>query len=402
MLELEDALAHILATIPSPTSESILLRDAARRVQAERIESPIDLPLFDNSAMDGYGVRSRDVASAAPESPTRLRLVGRAAAGETFAGELAAGTCVRLFTGSPLPPGADAVVMQEDTRVEPNAGDQVLFLEPTRTGDNVRWRGEDVKRGATLAAPGEVLSAGRLSLLAAAGLVRVRVGRRPVVGLLATGSELKEPGEPLVPGQIYESNRIALAALVCRAGAIPEVFPLVADALAATRSALTEAFRQCDAVITSGGVSVGELDFIRPAFEETGGALQFWKVAIRPGRPFVFGRYGEKVFFGLPGNPVSALVTFLLLVHPALLRWQGAADISLPSRAGVLAESLANPEGRRHFMRVKLDASGAVRSAGVQASHILSSMAAADGLLDLPPRTTLAAGTAVQVISCQG
>ena len=223
-----------------------------------------------------------------------------------------------------------------------------------------------------------------------------------MVGLLVTGSELKEPGELLMPGQIYESNRIALAALVRRAGAIPNVLPLVVDALAATRFALTEAFRQCDALITSGGVSVGEMDFIRRAFEEVGGTLQFWKVAIRPGRPFVFGRYGGKILFGLPGNPVSSLVTFLLLVRPALLRWQGAADISLPIRSGVLAEPLGNPESRRHFMRVKMDASGKVRSAGVQASHILSSMAAANGLLDLPPRATLAAGTAVQVISCEG
>jgi molybdopterin molybdotransferase len=402
MLELEDALAQILAKIPSPTSESILLNDASGRVQAERIESPVDLPLFDNSAMDGYGVRARDVASAAPKTPTGLRLIGKAAAGETFAGEVTAGTCVRLFTGSALPRGADAIVMQEDTRAEPNGKDEVLFLEPAKPGEYVRRRGEDVKRGATLAQAGEVVSGGRMSLLAAAGLMRVRVGRQPVVGLLATGSELKELGEALIPGQIYESNRIALAAFIRRAGAIPKVFPLVVDALAATRFALTEAFRECDAVITSGGVSVGEMDFIRRAFDEAGGALQFWKVAIRPGRPFVFGRYGEKVLFGLPGNPVSALVTFLLLVRPALLRWQGAVDISLPARAGVLAEPAANPEGRRHFMRVKVDASGKVRSAGVQASHILSSMAAANGLLDLPPHTTLAAGTAVRVISCEG
>jgi molybdopterin molybdotransferase len=402
MLELEEALAQILAEIPSPTSESILLSEAGGRVLAEGVDSPVDLPLFDNSAMDGYAVHACDVASARPASPARLRLIGKTAAGETFAGTVTAGTCVRLFTGSPLPPGADAVVMQEDSRPNPDAKEEVHFLEPAKPGEYVRRRGEDVKRGETLIGAGEVLSAGRLSLLAAAGLPRVRVARQPVVGLLVTGSELKEPGELLMPGQIYESNRIALAALVRRAGAIPNVLPLVVDALAATRFALTEAFRQCDALITSGGVSVGEMDFIRRAFEEVGGTLQFWKVAIRPGRPFVFGRYGGKILFGLPGNPVSSLVTFLLLVRPALLRWQGAADISLPIRSGVLAEPLGNPESRRHFMRVKMDASGKVRSAGVQASHILSSMAAANGLLDLPPRATLAAGTAVQVISCEG
>ena len=398
MLELEEALAGILAAVPPPRAESIPLSDADGRVLAERVQSPIDLPVFDNSAMDGYAVCASDVASANPESPVRLRLAGKAPAGEVFAGEVVAGICVRLFTGSPLPQGADAVVMQEDTRVESNAPGGVLFLRPAKPGENVRLRGEDLERGATLAEAGEVLTVGRISLMAASGLSRVSAGRQPIVGLLATGSELKEPGQPLAPGQIYESNRIALTALVRRAGAIPRVFPLVVDSLAATRDALAAAFDQCDAVVTSGGVSVGEMDFIKRAFQEVGGALEFWKVAIRPGRPFVFGQRREKLLFGLPGNPVSAFVTYLLLVRPALRRWQGAADISLPAHPGVLAESLANHEARRHFMRVKVDAAGRIRSAGVQASHVLSSLAAANGLVDLPAHTTLAAGTAVPVM----
>ena len=176
-----------------------------------------------------------------------------------------------------------------------------------------------------------------------------------MVGLLATGSELQEPGQPLAPGRIYESNRLALAALMERAGAVPRTFPLVADVLAATSLALADAFNQCDAVVTSGGVSVGEMDFIKRAFEQIGGELQFWKVAIKPGRPFAFGRCRGKLLFGLPGNPVSALVTFLLLVRPALLRWQGATDVSLPVHPGVLAEPLVNHGERRHFMRVKVD-----------------------------------------------
>ena len=280
----------------------------------------------------------------------------------------------------------------------PNAPGEVLILTPAQPGENVRPRGEDVKRGATLAEAGEVLSVGRIGLLAAAGLARVQVGRQPVVGLLATGSELTEPGQPLAPGRIYESNRLALAALIKRAGAVPKVFPLVADALAATAPALADAFDQCDAVVTSGGVSVGEMDFLKRAFEQIGGKLQFWKVAIKPGRPFVFGRLRGKLLFGLPGNPVSALVTFLLLVRPALLRWQGATDVSLPAHPGVLAEPLANPGERRHFMRVKVDPAGKVRSAGIQASHVLSSLAAANGLVDVPANTTLPAGTAVSVL----
>jgi molybdopterin molybdotransferase len=305
---------------------------------------------------------------------------------------------VRLFTGSPLPSGADAVVRQEDTRVESSGTGEVLILAPAGPGENVRPRGGDVKRGSTLVEAGELLTAGRIGLLAAAGLTRVRAGRRPVAGLLATGSELREPGQPLAPGQIYESNRIALAALIERAGALPRTFPLVADTLAATRLALAEAFDQCDVVVTSGGVSVGEMDFIRRAFEEIGGERQFWQVAIRPGRPFVFGRCRGKLLFGLPGNPVSAFVTFLLLVRPALLRWQGAANVSLPAHPGVLAEPLANDSERRHFMRVKVDPAGKVYSAGAQASHVLSSVAAANGLVEVPAYATLIAGAAVSVL----
>lgn len=399
MFELEEALARILAALPPAVAERVPLSGAHARVLAERVVSAVDLPPFDNSSMDGYAVRAADVAAAKTEAPARLRLAGRVAAGETFAGQLEAGTCVRLFTGSPLPAGADAVVMQEDTRVEPGRPGEVLILEGAKPWENVRLCGEDVKRGAPLGEAGQRVTTGRFSLLAAAGVARVSVGRRPVVGLVATGSELREAGEPLEPGQIYESNRLGLAALVRDTGAIPRVFPLVPDALTPTRMALTDAFERCDAVVTCGGVSVGEMDFIKQAFAEAGGELQFWKVAVKPGRPFVFGLWEGKFLFGLPGNPVSALVTFLLLVRPALLRWQGALDIALPARGGVLEEPLDNPGTRRHFMRVTIDAAGNVSSAGLQASHALSSLAAANGLVDIPPRTTLRAGATVQVLT---
>jgi len=398
MLEFEEALARVLAAVPSPTSQVVCLSEAAGRVLAEMVRSPIDLPVFDNSAMDGYGLRAADVASAKPDSPVRLRLAGKIAAGEVFAGEVPAGDCVRLFTGSPLPPGTDAVVMQEATRVEASAPGEVLIQAPVAPGENVRSHGEDVRRGSTVGSAGELLTAGRLGLLAAVGVTDVRVGRQPVVGLLATGSELQEPGLPLASGRIYESNRLALATLINRAGALPRIFPLVADEFAATTLALADACEQCDAVVTTGGVSVGELDFIKRAFQQIGGELAFWKVAIRPGRPFAFGRLRGKLLFGLPGNPVSALVTFLLLVRPALRRWQGAANVSLPDQPGVLAEPLVNDGGRRHFMRVKVDPAGNICSAGVQASHVLSSVALANGLVDVPADTTLMAGTAVRVM----
>ncbi len=424
MLELEDALQRILAALPAPVSERVALPDAADRVLTETVASQVDLPPFDNSSMDGYAVRAADVAAARPEAPIRLRVVGRTAAGEVFAGTLAGGDCVRLFTGSPLPRGADAVVMQEDTRSDPALPEEIQVLDTAKPWANVRFRGEDLKRGTTVANAGEIVTPAKLSLLAATGTAQVTVGRQPVVGLLATGSELREPGQALAPGQIYESTRVALEALARRAGAQPRIYALVPDTLAATQGALEQAFGDCDLVVTSGGVSVGEMDFIKAAFEQLGGKLEFWKVAIKPGRPFVFGKVEAKMedgrlktanlkrapssifhplsswklLFGLPGNPVSALVTFLLLVRPALLRWQGTQNIGLPSQPGVLSEPLANPDARRHFLRVRVDKTGRVSSAGLQASHALSSAAAADGLVDVPPRTTLTAGTTVSVL----
>jgi len=384
----------MLAALPAPQFERIPLADSAGRILAEKILSPLDLPPFDNSAMDGYAVRAADVRGAKSDSPVRLRLRTRIAAGETFSGELAAGECARLFTGAPMPRGADAVVMQEDTRIE---GEQVLILDVAQPRENVRFQGEDVRRGATLAEAGAEISPGLIGLLGAVGVGEISVGRQPIVGLVATGSELREAGQPLAPGQIYESNRAMLAPLVTRAGGVAKVYPLVPDTLEATRVALGTAFRECDIVVTSGGVSVGEMDFVKAAFESLGGELQFWKVAIRPGKPFVFGMLGEKFVFGLPGNPVSAFVTFLLLVRPALRHWQSARVITLPRCPGVLGEPISNPGDRRHFMRVRVDAEGKVFSAGKQASHALSSLANADALLDVPPQTTWATGRSVKV-----
>jgi molybdopterin molybdotransferase len=396
VLDLETAVARMLAALPAARPpERIPLPESAGRILAETIPSPLDLPPFDNSAMDGYAVCAADVQGAKPESPVRLRLRTRIPAGEIFAGELAPGECARLFTGAPLPRGADAVVMQEDTRRE---GEQVFILDAVQSGENVRFQGEDVRHGAALAESGNEISAGLIGLLGAAGLCEITVGSRPVAGLIATGSELHEAGQPLFPGQIYESNRSMLAPLITQAGGIAKVYPLVPDTLAATRTALETAFHECDLVITSGGVSVGEMDFVKAAFESLGGKLQFWKVAIRPGKPFVFGQLGHKFLFGLPGNPVSAFVTFLLLVRPALRQWQGARVTALPAFPAVLGEPISNSSDRRHFMRVRMDAAGTVFSAGKQASHALASLATANALLDVPPRSTWAADTKVNVL----
>jgi molybdopterin molybdotransferase len=398
MLELEAAVERILAALPPPVPETVPLSLAHRRILAEKILSPVDLPGFDNSSMDGYAVRAADLQHASAAAPVSLRLHGRVAAGETFAGELAPGDCIRIFTGSPLPRGADAVIMQEDSRTNSTTPGVVQFLDSVKPWDNVRFRGGDVKSGASIGEPGDSLHAGRLNLLAAAGLASVRVGRRTVTGLLAAGSELLEPGQPPAPGKIYESNRAGLAALTVQAGAEPKIFPIIRETLADTRAALETAFQTCDILVTSGGVSVGEMDFIKDAFTQLGGTLDFWKVAIRPGRPFAFGCCSGKFLFALPGNPVSAFVTFLLFVRPALLRWQGARESTLPARRGILTEPLANHGDRRHFMRVFIAANGDTRPAGGQDSHMLASLAAANGLVDVPPQTSLPAGAPVNVL----
>ena len=398
MLDLNEAIQRILGVVPPPVNERISLPEAHGRVLKANILSPMDVPAFDNSAMDGYAVLAADVAQASADHPIALRLVGQSAAGAVFNREITRGTCVRLFTGSLLPAGADAVVMQEDTRAN---GTEVLVLDAVKPWENVRFKGEDIKAGKTIAETGTRLTAAQLSLLAATGVVDLDAGKQPVVGLVATGTELKEPGQRLEAGQIYESNRVGLSALVVQSGGIPKVFPLIEDVLTSTSKALEEAFDECDIVVTSGGVSVGEFDFIKPAFERIGGHLEFWKVSIKPGRPFVLGRLGQKLLFGLPGNPVSAMVTFLLLVRPALLRWQGAMDVAPPTQSGVLADAISNDGNRQHYVRVQIDSSGNVRSAGIQSSHMLNSLAKADGLLAVPPNSRLEAGTRVNIVRWQ-
>lgn len=398
MMELEEAVERILKVLPAPQSERISIARAQGRILAQPMIASIALPSFDNSAVDGYAVRAEDLKNAGASSPVSLRLIGRVAAGEIFAREVVPGTCVRLFTGSPLPRGADAAAMQEDARSDPTEPAVVSFLDGVKPWENIRFQGEDTKAGATIGNPGDALNAGRISLFAAAGLTEVLVAHQPIIGLFATGSELLEPGQQLAPGKIFESNRPGLATLALNAGAVPKSLPLVKDTLQDTQAALEKAFAECDFVVSSGGVSVGEMDFIKSAFEAIGGKLEFWKVAIRPGRPFVFGQYREKFLFGLPGNPVAAFVTFLLLVWPAIRRFQGASTTSMPAHPGTLAEPLSNASDRRHFFRVIVDAEGRVRSAGIQNSHILSSLAAANGLLDIPPQTNLSADATVRVM----
>jgi len=395
MLQLEEARERILAVIEPLPSEVISLQDAAGRFAAQDMAAPLDLPLFDNSAMDGYAVRSEDLKSASSSQPVSLKIVAHVPAGKTATISIKTGTCARIFTGSALLSGVDAVVMQEDVRSE---ADVALFQEPVKPWENVRFRGEDVKTGSIVLKAGDRLTAGAIAVLGALGMAAVTVRRRPTVGILSTGNELQEPGKTLAPGQIYESNRAALAALVRNAGGETRVFPVVPDNPDAIRTALKEAFEQCDLVITSGGVSVGEFDFVKDVFQRLGGELNFWRVAMRPGKPFAFGTFQGKYLFGLPGNPVSAFVTFLLLVWPAIARAQGANEVELPSHPAVAGDTFANKMDRRHFMRVRIDGEGHAHLSGVQASHALSSLVSANGLVDVPARTIIERGTEVRVL----
>jgi len=395
MLQLEEARERVLAAVRVLPPEHVPLAQAMRRVVAADLAASLDLPVFDNSAMDGYAVRVADLKAASAENPVRLNISQHIPAGAKTIAAISTGQCARIFTGSPVPPGADAVVMQEDVVLE---ADTVAFHEPVKPWENVRLRGEDVRAGTVVIEAGERITAGVVALLGALGISEVAVHRRPTVAMLATGNELREPGQPLQAGEIYESNRAALAALLGDAGAVPRLFPLIPDALDETRKVLRRAFDECDLVVTSGGVSVGELDFVKDAFRELGGKMEFWRVAIRPGKPFMFGSLGEKLLCGLPGNPVSAFVTAAMLVWPVILRLQGARDVELPTHFAIADEAFVNKTDRRHLMRVRVDGNGHVSLAGLQASHALGSLAGANGLVNVPAGGIIERGVTVRVL----
>ncbi len=398
MIELEEALSRLLGSIVPLASEIVPLRQAAGRFLATSILAPIPLPPFDNSMFDGYAVRAADASQASREIPARLRIIGEVPAGSAWPGSLNEGEAVRIFTGAPLPAGADAIVMQEDTVLDSSEPGAVRILEVSRPWEGVRFAGEDVKAGQEAAKAGDRLTAARLGLLAALGFGEICVARKPVVGIFSTGDELMPPGGRLQPGQIFESNRACLIPLLESAGATVRDFGIVRDGLAATAAALKEAFAPCDAVVTSGGVSVGEHDHVKPALELAGGRLDLWRVSIKPGKPFAFGKLDGKCLFGLPGNPISAMVTCLLLVRPALLRMQGASATSPRSVRTELATALGNDGSRRHYVRVRFTSSGTVEECGLQASHAIGGFALSDGLVAVPPHTTIRAGETVGVL----
>jgi molybdopterin molybdotransferase len=347
MLTEQDALSSILSAVRPLETEEAPLFEAGGRILGETISAQVSLPRFDNSTMDGYAVRAADAVAEAV-----LRVVGEQPAGPDRGLEVTAGSAVRVYTGAQIPAGADAVVMQEDCDRQ---GNRVTIREPATPGEFIRLRGSDLCEGQKIADAGVRLNGPLLATLASQGRDRIRVFRRPKVAILATGSELKVAGEPLGPGEIYETNRIMLHELVRGAGAIPHLFDPVPDDESEHLRALQEAGSN-DAIVIAGGVSVGERDLVKTTLKKLGCQIELWRVAVRPGKPFLFGRMGEAWVFGLPGNPVSAFVTFVLFVRPALLAMQGSRGPSVIKTQAVVAKTVTNKGERPHYLRGYFDA----------------------------------------------
>lgn len=392
--EARDKIASLVQVIEGV--EQLSIRDALDRVLAEAVISGLDVPPCDNSAMDGYALRGADLPAS---GEVGLQLIGKAFAGTPFAGEVAAGQCVRIMTGAVIPPGADTVVMQEQARAE---GETVYFGSGHRTGSNVRRAGEDMARGEAVLQPGHRITAADLGVLASLGMGEVRVRRRLRVAFFSTGDELCSLGEPLGEGQIYDSNRYTLHGMLTRLGVELLDLGVIRDRQDAIRQAFREAAAMADVVITSGGVSVGEADYVKQTLDELG-RVDFWRIAMKPGKPLACGRLGQALFFGLPGNPVSVMATFYQFVQPALRAMMGQAESAAATTLHLPTETaLKKAPGRTDFQRGRLvhgsDGQLRVNSTGLQGSHVLTSMSRADCFIILPAECAgVEAGELVEV-----
>jgi molybdopterin molybdotransferase len=400
LISVDEALERILAAVPPPTSEVVSLERAAGRVLAAPVKAAHTQPPFDGSAMDGYAVRAQDVR------PGRaLRLIGTSQAGQRFAGMVGEGQCVRIFTGAPMPIGTDAVIMQEEATVDGNA---ITFAHAVPPGINVRLAGYDFRRGEDLLPTGLLLTPFALTLIASANQPRVTVTKRPRIAMLATGDELVNPGSQLGPDQIVASNSWGLSAFLSPYCETFTDLGIAPDDPAAIDAALLRALDAgADFVLTTGGASVGDRDFTQEVLLNLGSTLEFWKVAMRPGKPLMFGKRGDTLLFGLPGNPTSALVTANIFVKPAIRRWLGADNVTGTHLHLPLAAPTPPNSARRHFMRgtIETPAGGAssVRPVSQTDSGHVSSLWAADALIVQPEDDPgQPAGTLVEVIQING
>jgi len=395
MLSFDEARRFLLERArPISGMEPAATGEALGRVLAQTQRSAIDVPPVDNSAMDGYAVATVDISAG---RVTRLPIAQRIAAG-SIGQPLVRGTAARIFTGAPIPPGADAVVMQEHCASE---GGEVIIRGAVRVGDNIRRAGEDIAVGDELLAAGIKLRPQEMGLAASVGLAQLPVYRRLRVAIFSTGDELVAPGEPLTEGKIYNSNRFTLLGLLTGLNCAVVDLGSVRDTLEATRGALSRAADGVDLIITSGGVSVGEEDHVRAALDALG-QVDMWRVAMKPGKPLAYGDVAGTPFLGLPGNPVSAFITFVLFARPFILRCQGVSAVlprSLPAKAGF---EWPKPGPRREFLRARLEATAGGAQAAIypkQGSGVLTSTVWADGLVVVPERQSIARGDSVEFIS---
>ncbi|MBI5705538.1 MAG: molybdopterin molybdotransferase MoeA [Armatimonadetes bacterium] len=402
MISYREALAKIAAEVGPLEPTSLPVDECLFRSLSESVKAPFDAPRFDNSAVDGYAVRAIDLAQASPESPVELPLCGKVQAGD--AGSLAypEGSTVQVLTGAAIPSGFDAMVMQEDVSAENGS---VRFVHPAERGAHVRWQGEEYRTGHRLFEAGTRITPQLLASLAGLGMAQVPVTRPPKLGILATGNELAEPGASLSPGGIYESNSFGIEAAAKTLGLTHVVRDRAKDDPDETRAKLEALLLECDCVVTTGGVSVGEHDLVRAALGELGVREVFWRVAIKPGKPVAFGVWESegrrRLVFGLPGNPVSALVTFALFAVPALGALNGNGFQSQPEWPATLASELHKAPGRMEFVRCELEhtESGLLaRPIEARGSHMLGSMGGASGLIHLPQNAEhVSAGSRVTV-----
>lgn len=383
MISVEQALAAILAQIKPLGTERVVISDSLDRVLAEDIIAPCNVPPFDNSGMDGYAVRHADIGGACPERPVKLKIASDLPAGYTAAAPLKPGEAIRIMTGAPVPKEADTVIMQEDTTAEASV---VTILQESKKGTNIRRAGEDIKKGVLLFHSGTLLRPGHIGTLASIRRAVVSVYQRPRIAIVSTGDELVDIDQEITPGKIVTSNSYSLAALVRDCGALPVMLGIARDTKQALKERIAEGLH-ADIILSSGGVSVGDYDFVKEALQELGLDMKFWKVAMRPGQPLAFGMIGGKPAFGLPGNPVSAMVSFEQFVRPAIRKMGGHIKIYRATIEAIAREKVTPRPGRLFFARCLVTRQDGVcyaTTTGEQGSGILMSMARANGLMIVP------------------